>query len=215
MANKVWADWFDDVLPSLPGMSLAMATILIREAAIEWCDRSLCWRVAIPAFASVANQGPYPIAAPVAGTEVAKVLELRWLGIALTPATPAQLAARFGNQDWRAATALAPSYFTEERPQEVTLVGKPTTLVAAAISGWAAVKPTDVATGLDELIWREYRRDIARLAKAHAMDQNKKPWTDKPTAKSYFEETDHRIGLTALKMAKGGGGAMRTMTHWT
>ncbi len=216
MANKLWTDWYDAVVPALPGLPLAAASFAIKRAAIEFCDRSLAWRVAIPAFQATAATGSYTLAAPVAGTIVAKVLELRYKGKLLTNKSPAWLAEHYGDGvDWRTVTADPPTYWTSEFPNQVTIVPLPVTTVAAALAGWCAVKPTDAATGLDEAIWREYHDEIANLAKARLMESPRKPYSNAAEAERLLSEVDSAIGLIAYMRERGGGNApFRTKTHW-
>jgi hypothetical protein len=212
---KAWSTCYDFVLPHLPGLTPgAPADFLIKRAAIEFFDRSCAWRVAIPAFASAAS-ATYVIANLVTNTQVARVLELRYLGRELEHKTPEWLREHYGREDWRAVTGSIPLYWTEEAPNEVTIIPAPTAIVAAVFSGWAAVKPLDDATGIQtDAVWREYIDTIAKLAKARGMEMPKKPYTDKAQAKELLAEVASEIGMLAFHREAGSGGVMRTKTHW-
>lgn len=216
MANKLWADFYDGVMPELPGLpSGTPADFFIKRAAIEFCDRSLKWQVEIPAFATVADTGTYSLAAPVAGAMVAKIMEIRYLDKELDPATPAQLRARYGSgRDWRGVTGETPTYWTSERPNQVTIVPAPDAVVADAISGWAAIKPADDATGLDEVIWREHFQTICNLAKAMAMEVPKKPYSNPQRAMQLRNSVDSDIGWAQYGAFRGKAGRLGTRTHW-
>lgn len=214
---KLWSDWYDAVLPFLRGLPPGVvADFYIKRAAIEFCDRSLAWRVAIPAFQATAATGTYTLAAPVAGTTVVEVLELRFLGRELEQKTPEWLKDYYGpSQDWRAKTADPPMYMTCEFPNQVTIVPMPVSTTAAALKGWCAVKPLDTATGVDDNIWREYHDEVATLAKAMAMASPSKPYTDKVGAEKLRADIDSRLGFISLQRAKGAARApFRTKTHW-
>jgi hypothetical protein len=214
---KLWADWYDPVLPHLPGLPAgAPADFLIKRAAIEFFDRSLAWRVAIPAFQATIATGSYTLAAPVAGAIVVKVLELRFSGKELLPKTPSWLKDNYGpGQDWRTVSADPPTYWLSEYPNQVTIVPKPLTTTASALAGWCAVKPTDAATDVPDDIWREYFQEVADLAKARAMELPKKPYTDKAQARDLLEKIDGRIGAIAYSVSSGANSASRRVrTHW-
>lgn len=217
MAEKTWAAWYDSVLPALPGLPTgAPADFIIRRAAIEFFDRSLAWRVAVPAFDATATVGTYTLAAPVVKTMVAKLLELRFQGKELEEKSPAWLKEHYGTgQDWRSASGDPPTYFTSEYPNQVTIVPKPITTTAGALAGWCAVKPLDDATGVDEAVWREYHDPIAALAKAMGLDVPKKPYSNPQEAMRLRAYVDGEIGMAAYHRERGGGSApFRTRTHW-
>lgn len=216
MANKLWSDWYDGVLPELPGLPEGTpADFYIRRAAIEFCKRSQCWRQAIPAFNATAATGVYTLANPVTGAMVAKVLELRFLGRELLVKTPEWLDDKYGpGQDWRTVTADPPVYYTTEQPNKVTIVPFPISTTASALTGFAALMPTDDSTGLDEVIWREHFDDVAKLAKAVAMESAKKPYSNTSRAQQLRKEVDSAIGFVGYNRARGGRGTYRTKTHW-
>ena len=212
---KVWSTLYDAVLPHLSGLTPgAPADFLIKRAAIEFFDRSCAWRVAIPAFQATADTGAYTLAAPVATTTVVKVTELRYLGKPLEHKTPGWLAEHYDTEDWRAKTG-TPLYWTEEAPNEVTIVPKPTVTTAAALAGWCAVKPLDDASGIQtDAMWREHHDTIARLAVARGMLSPKKPYTDKAEGRQMLKDLEGEIGLIGYHISTGGGGVHRTRTHW-
>lgn len=214
---KTWADWYDAVLPSLPGLPTgAPADFFIRRGAIEFFDRSLAWHEAIADFNATAATPTYTLAAPVAGTLIVKVLEINFRGKPLLDKSPAWLKAYYGeNVDWRTKTADPPLYWLSERPNQVRLVPFPVSTTANALDGWAAVKPTDDAANVPDEIWREYHDEVADLAKAFAMRVPKKPYTNPQEAQRLEDKVESRIGFIALQRARGGGNApMRTHTHW-
>lgn len=218
MAEKAWSAWYDAVLPSLPGLPAGTsADLFIKRAAIEFCDRSLAWQDTITAITTVDNTREYAVASSVSGTMVARLLELRYLNKALIPTTPAELEERYGpGQHWRLLSGDPPTHWLQEHPAKVTISKGTATGVVGALTGWAAIKPLDTATGVDEIIWREYHDEIADLAKAHAMNLGKTvPYSDRAEAQRLRSKVEEQLGFIALRMAKGRTGApMRTKTHW-
>lgn len=217
MADKAWADWYDAVIPALPGLPTgAPADYFIKRAAIEFFDRSCAWRAAIPAFEATINVGTYTLAAPLATTQVVKVLELRFQGRELLHRSPAWLKEKYGQaQDWRNVSAPAPTYWTSEGANKVTIVPKPTATVADALAGWAAIKPTEAATGIDEWLYRDYHDEIADLAVARAAELERRPYSNAREAQRRHSKVNTSIGLIAYELARGrGDGPYRTKTHW-
>lgn len=40
---KKWADFYDYLLPDVPGCPLAMADLQLRQAAREFCEMTMAW----------------------------------------------------------------------------------------------------------------------------------------------------------------------------
>jgi hypothetical protein len=211
---QAWSAWYDFVLPHLPGLLKgAPADFYIKRAAIEFFDRSLAWRVAIPAFNSTLNVGTYTLAAPVANTIIVKVLELRLNGVELDPWTPDQLNAQYGpGRNWRTVTGV-PGQWTSEYPNQVTLVPMPTVTTVGGLTGWAAVKPLAAAANIPDELFEEHVQTIADLAIGRAKASMSKPYTDPQGSMQYLAKADADIALTAYYTSKGPG-VRRSKTHW-
>jgi len=41
--SKLWSDFYDLVVPDLPGCPFAMVDNALRESAIAFCEQSLAW----------------------------------------------------------------------------------------------------------------------------------------------------------------------------
>jgi hypothetical protein len=217
MAEKAWSEWYDAVLPNLPGLPAGgPADFFIKRAAIEFFDRSCAYRVAIPAFAATAATPTYTLAAPIANHLVVKVLDLRFEGRRLTPARPEELAELYGTGiDWRDQTADPPIYWTSESPNVVRLVPFPVTTTAGALDGWAAIKPNESATGVEENFYRDHYQAIADMAMAMAMGSPRKPYSNPQEAERLRLKVDASVGFAALRADRGNSRApMRTKTSW-
>lgn len=217
MAEKTWAEWYDAVLPHLPGLPTgAPADYFIKRAAIEFLDRTGVWQEDLAAFNAVAGTGTYTLTAPVAGTKIARLLELYFSGKDLTSKTPAWLKEHYGAQNWRSVSGGSPTYWTSEYPGKVTVVAKPTANTANAFTGRVSLKPLETATGIEEAFWSEYHEEIAKLAKARAMELTRRPFSNPQEALRLNAEVDSAIGFITLDAARGRSRApMRTRTHWT
>ena len=215
MADRAWSGWYDAVLPDMPGCPIAAADYAIKRAAIEYCDRSCAWRKAVPAIDSVASTGEYTLPAVASGVMVVKLFEARWLGKELTFKTPGELKDLYSPTDWRGVTG-TPSYFTQETPNTIRLVPAPDVSTVGAINGlWAAVRPTDAATGIDDAFASENYLGIADGAKRNLCASPEKPYTNPSLAATYAAIFDSEIGNASFRAMKGMGGKARTRTHFT
>jgi hypothetical protein len=181
---KTWEKWFDEVLPDVPGCSQAVAKNAIRNAAIEFFQRSWTWRADHDPINAVADQAAYDYAPPV-GAKVAMPLKVWYEQKPLTPITFAELEALY--QHWPSQVG-TPLYFIQEDLEKLTLVPYPSASVTAAITLKVALKPSRVSASIDDVYWEKYLEEIATGAKAKLFAMRKKPWTD----------TDMAVGLMAL-----------------
>jgi hypothetical protein len=215
VADRLWSGWYDAVLPEVPGCAIAVADFAIKRAAIEFCVESCAWRKAVPAIDSVASTGEYTFPAVATGVMVAKLLEARWIGTKLYNQRPDELAELFGPTDWRALTPATPRYFVQETPNAVRLVPTPDVSTVGAINGlWAAVRPTDTATGIDDAVASENFDAIKDGALRNLFASSNKPYTNPQLAGVYALLFSSAIGNAAFRAFRGGKGAPRTMTSY-
>lgn len=184
-----WSAWYDDVIPSCPGVPLALATHEIRAAAIDFFRRSLAYQVELAAISSVAGQADYTLTSPEANTVIEQVLEVTYNGG--EPLTAARrlrdLVAAHGAA-WRSASSATPGYFyVNPQATSIKLVPKPTTSVTGAILVLAAVKPTLTAASLtSDDLYQQYRLPIAEGAKWRLMRMPRKPYSNPEQAAQSF-----------------------------
>lgn len=216
MADRLWSAWYDAVLPHVPGCPVALAAFAIKRAAIEYCDRSRAWRKPLANIDSVATQGEYVLPDVATGEMVAKLLEARWLGQKIYSKRPDEIAALFNPVDWRAALG-TPLYFTQETPNTVRLVAAPNVSTPAAITGlWAAVKPKDDATGIDDAFANENYQAIADGALRNLFRSPKKPFTNPGLEAMHGAIFDSEIGNAAYRAFRGNvSSSSRTKTYFT
>lgn len=184
MANKLWTDWYDELLPDVPGCNETIASYAIKRAAIEFCERSQVYQAAVPDVASVNGTSEYALPDVASGVIATQLLELWYYNgtttVRLKYRTPRQLTGLYGPAvNWRTAIGTGQLYFTQEMPGKVRIAQVPNASQANALTRmWAAARPKDDATGIDELIGIPYWRAIGYGAKRELMGSPKKPYTN-------------------------------------
>jgi hypothetical protein len=203
MPNTLYTTLYDEVLPEFPALVQAMALNAIKQAAIEFCDRAWVW---------VVDQGPIAVAPqantydwePPTGTEAARPIRV-WLNkMPLTPKTAGELSELYG--DYMQALG-NPSFFVQDRPDQLIIVPAPTMIPAVGITAKLAVRPTQAATGLETWIMNKYRDAIAHGAKARLFRIPKKPWTDAAAAQGYHSMFEAAVAKAQLDAVRGFAGA--------
>ncbi len=196
---KTWAKWYDEVLPEVPNCPQAVAGNAIRNAAIEFCERSFVYQLTHAAIAAVQDQGEYTFS-PGAGLKVVRP-EIVWYDkVPLTAKTRDDLDRLYAY--WPDETG-TPIYYVMEALEKLILVPKPAAALADAIRVKVAVRPTRAATDIDDAIHEKYLEQIASGAKARLFAMKKKPWTDNQLAVYHKQQFDDAIAKARLAAARG------------
>lgn len=214
---KAWSLYLPEVLPDVPGCPNVMAINAVRNAAIEFCEKSLIWRYDFAGkIALVAAQATYPLTSP-AGSNVAMITRL---GFWPTGATKAkEVTGPVGHDEldriregWREETNVGVNSietFTADG-NNVRVVPIPVANQADAVSVSAALKPTRASTDGPDMLYDDWLEWIAHGAKWKLMATPKKDWTDLELATYHKNQFEIGIARAGAKIVKGGG--QRRMT---
>jgi hypothetical protein len=202
-----YTNWYDVVLPDFPGSNPASVLIAIRDAAIEFCARTSIWRIFHPPITSVVDQKTYPFAPGVTGAVVAKVIQARFNGQELTPATPDQLNAIYPS-GWNSLTG-TPLYYTQHDERNVRLVPTTAEAITDALDMYVSLKPTLTSTSVPDVLYEEHRERIAHGARTRMYRSPKKPYTDLEMAKAEYAMFEMAIGASLWTATAGHGRAKR------
>ena len=207
MNVKLFNTLFNEVLPEVPGASQDIALNAIRNAAIEFCDRSMCWTYTQDPISAVANQPNYAFE-PDNGADVAGVIQAWFNGLLITFKTAQQLEQDQGSSDgvlvsgfpWSEATG-TPLAFTIERADEFILVPMPDTSITDAIKMKLALKPSRTASGMEKWVMDKHYMAIASGAKAKLMESPGKPWSNSALSKYHKDAFDQAISDASIPNA--------------
>lgn len=169
---KLWSAFYPDVLPELPGAPLPMVDHWLRNAAIEFCERSKAWVVDLASIDAVAGQMAYALPLPT-GTELVEIKAALFLGEKITPKAPGYLSGKYG--DWRMEIG-TPAHYTHQSTDAVLLVPAPADAAVGAIKIKTAIRPSPTATGVDDWFFNKFRIAISAGCKAMMMAMADKPW---------------------------------------
>lgn len=202
MPTTNYTSWYDQVLVDIPGVLQALALDAIRNAAIEFCEKSLAWTHEHDPVSIAALVNVYDYSKP-ANAMVVRPLQA-WVNERepILFKTPAELSDLLG--DWRAAKG-APQFITQVRPTQFYLVPKPTVSIANGLTLRVALKPSRASTGLETFLFEDYLDAITAGAKARLFAMPKKPWTDAGAASNQRDAFDTKIRETRDRVLRGYG----------
>lgn len=186
---KAWSLFYPDILPELTGAPLPMVDHWLRNAAIEFCERSKAHRVNLTAINAVAEQMPYALAAVLpTDTALVEIITVWYSGEKITPKSPLYLEDRY--DDWTTEIG-TPEFYTQQDSENILLVPAPAAAETSAIKIRAAIKPDTDATGVYDWLFANWRWSIGCGAKAKLLAMDKVSWAnpDKATlAQTQFDD---------------------------
>jgi len=208
---KTWDKFYDDLLTDVPGCPQPLAKNAVKQAAIEFCERSFVYQVDHAPIDAVADQGEYTFA-PGANLKVVRPERVWYDKKTLTAKTPQEIDLLYAYWPDESGT---PLYFVQERLEKLILVPKPSAALVGAIIAKVSVKPARAATDIDDALWEKYLEIITSGAKARLFAMKKKPWTDTTLSGYHSDIYDNGIAKAKVAATRGHGRArMRTTAHF-
>lgn len=194
------------VLPSVPGCPDPTLLHHLRQAAIEFCQRTLAWQEDLDTITSVASTPSYAFVLP-AGSALVKLIAFTVDGeeaAVVTPEKGRRLALNDSGRDVA---------WTDDR---VNVRVHPTPSAAGLVYGFkAALKPTQAATTIGDALGEHYAAEIAAGALAGLFDLANVTWADPLKATQRRDHFNDRIATVAAQVAKGfSRGAQNVRGHF-
>jgi hypothetical protein len=207
---STFADFYDLLLPELPGCTTAMVDLHLREVAREFCRATSVWRQPLAAVNLVANQATYTVTAP-ASSELVRIVSITVAGKLLWLDTDAP------------PESQTPKYERADPP--FTLSGDLTTLTliadevpkAAFVGGLVlvgALSPSAAATTIPDFIKGQYSEAIRYGVLSRLMVMGKKPWTDRPQGEKYEGKWNIECSFAATQGQRGNTRAPLRVKKW-
>lgn len=195
---------FLDFYPAIRAASkdcpVGLATYYLRQAAIEFCERTWFWQVDLAKIDSVAAQAEYSFAQPTDAI-VYKVLNARYDGKRVTEKNADQLEVLYA--DWESETSSQPKYITQKEPDKYILVPFPDSVIVDAIYLKVLLKPSQDAATLPDNLLEEYKQVIVAGALAAIKAEIEKAWSDPVGAKMHKDTFENAIGPAKTRAQKG------------
>lgn len=210
MSTTALTAWYDYVLPRAPGCPEAIAMQAIRDAAIEFCQKTWAMNRVLDTVSATATVADVELDAGDDDAVVEKVLEVWFNGIKITSKGPDELERLLGH-DWTAKTG-TPRFYTQYSKLTLILAPIPESDLSNAIKIRAAMKPTDTAAVIDTEIYREYREAIRDGALARLYDTEKMPYSNAKKAEQKKLDFEAEIASVRRAVQRGFGRRQGSVT---
>ena len=191
---KLWSDFYDLIMPDLPGCPFVMVDNALRQSAILFCEQSLAWRWDHPDISVAAGTAAYAFTPP-AGAAVHSIIHAALDGKEIEPhAGEANITiAHWRNRSGAPRNVLG-------GPTAVTLVPNPDT--AGILTMTVALKPSPVSPGIEDSQFNEYREAILHGGLARLMLSPKKPYTNAQLADHHQQQFSIKTAAAGLRVSR-------------
>lgn len=173
-----------EVLPFVPGLAEPIAENAIRQACIEFCERTDYWTSQLPPMASVDGVRSYELFPPDNQSRIHNVLSVFYNGVELSPKTPDELDVELDDWDTEEGT---PRYYYLEREKAITLilVPVPDTTANNYIKVKVSLKPLLSGSRVADQLYYDHRKAISYGALSFLLRTPNKQWTNDAKAMEY------------------------------
>lgn len=190
---KLWEEFHDYILPHVPGATTPLVDLLLREAAIEFFERSQAWRYNHAPITVTALTANYPFVTADPNEIEVHVINYAEFNDDEIGTLTAQFSTRY--YDWRNLQA-EPEFVIANQTDAILV---PTPNLDGTLDMIVSLKPTIDSTGIDEdLQFNDYRMSIVHGALYRLMRVPKKPFTDQALAGDRL--ADFNAGITAANL---------------
>lgn len=190
---------YPQVYPSVPGAPDVALLDAIRQASIEFAEKTHAWQDVLAGINIVANTHTYTI--PTVTDRASDGIVDAWHdGQLLDPTSPDVLTANETN--WTTMTG-TPKWYYQPTQDVVRLVPNPTAALTAGLVLRVEFKPSQTATTIPDHFYNHYAKDIANGAIAALLMVPDKPWTNFKLAVAKRLQFDEAIASANVRSAKG------------
>lgn len=202
-----YTSFIPEVLPFCDGAPEKVIINAIRNAAIEFCDKSWIYIFNMPPIGVTANVQDVVInAALPAATAIAKVIQGYWNAQPIDAITRAEIVDEDATWRTRTGTSVC-KYLIKDGytiaslmpiPSKTVAAGGGNTIMVNGLSFTLALKPTRASLNVPDWLYELYLEDIAHGALARMYAMPKKAWTNANLAGTHKGKFDDAISAARV-----------------
>lgn len=196
MSTTTYDLFLPEVLPFAHGCSDMVATHAVKNAAIEFCEKTDWWLYELSPITGVANQQDYTFASLPAGASVCRVVQADYGNLPLDPLTDDELRGVFGIA-WRSVDAGWPRFTTQINEDQISLVPAPSSASIAQLTAFVSLRPTRASTGCDSSIYERWGEVVGQGALARLYATAGQPYSNPAAAAAYMAKFN--VGCSEAK----------------
>lgn len=199
-------EWLDEIMPSVSGITVALASRHIIGGVIDFCNMSLVLTEELAPIDVVADTASYSLAPVTANTEIAQVLEV-YVNNCWIPVTNwTKVNSDYSNAKVRTGDAIG---YIQAREDVLTLFPIPRIAYTDGLKVKVALRPIRTATEIEDAIGARYFDAIADAIFARIYKIPSKPWSDGQAAVFYENKAKTKAQIAKDEVTLGMGRSRR------
>lgn len=195
--------FLNEVLPFVPNVPEFIAVNAVRNAAIEFCNKTRYVQVDADPLTCVANVPNYQVDTP-ADTAFLDVLQCWYNNVLLIPKSVDELSSIYRSLDWRTLSG-NPAYITRVIQPEIVLVPMPVLTLPNALTLRIALSPTRDSTTIWDRVWEHYAETVGKGARARLLMTPGQPYSNPQMGMALKTEFNREMSEARRKVEKGLG----------
>jgi hypothetical protein len=212
--SKPLADFYDHLLPELPGCTTELLDHHLRSVAREFCHRTSAWRLPFDDVDTAAGVATYDLIPSESESDVVRLTKLTVNGTLLW---------RDADENRPGEDTTTPAYKRESPPFSVSVDNLqimlaadeiPSAAVAAGLKVVGALKPSASARRLPDFLLSEAIEAIRAGVLSRLMLMSKKPWTDRELAVFYQGKWNQELNFWACQTQRGNTRQILRVKSW-
>ena len=208
------SDFYIYVMPRVEGCPTGLVKHAVRDAVIEFCERTLMWKHAFAAVDIVADQDNYTFTAPD-GTVLCCPTYVSINKTQLFPTNEEDLDNTI--PEWRNSTSRQPGSFYMDYDGTMYLVPTPSENFVAGLSVEAALKPAITADTIPDWLYNNWAEVISHGALMRLHSMVGKVWADTQMValhRAKFKEGITRAKSKTMKSFAKQGKSVQPRSFW-
>jgi hypothetical protein len=201
MSTVAFTAFLPEVLPYVHDCPQFVAVNAIRNAAIEFCERSRFLQVDLDPVTVTGGIPNYEIDVPT-DTTILEIMATWYDGRLLIPKSTDELNRLFIGSDWRTKEGM-PAYVNRISTEEVFLVPVPAVTDSQVLTMRVAVAPSRDATTVDETLYQRYLETIAKGALSRLQGMAGQPYYDPSASQLNRIRFTHEFLKAKIDVNKG------------
>jgi hypothetical protein len=194
-------DFLPEVMQYVPDVPEFVAINSLRNAAIEFCEKTRVLQTSLTPVTLQNNKASYTIQVPP-GVKFVDLVDAYVDDRLIIPKSSEELARIYRATDWRTLKG-SPAYVTRVVYPEIQLVPYLETTAGEVLRMRASVAPTRDATEVPETLYQEFVEQISYGARGRLYGTPKQSYTDKALAREYLMMFRSAIGETKTRVNRG------------
>lgn len=196
MSLTLWAEFYDEVMPGLPGIETNIVDNALRNAAIELCTKSLVHKVTLDPFNTVSGTAEYDVSYDNS-TVVAKINDGYAGSERIRPVTRDQL--QVSNTVWETDTGTVTNFLHVEHAT-IRLYRIPNSVQTISLN--VSLAPSRAAPGVEAFIHQRWLEGIASGALKRLCAIPGKPWSSPELAMYHGQQAAVAIADARIQASR-------------